>query len=86
MIQMFSMYDKQAARYSQPVFARSEAEAVRSAKLEVNRVAEDNTLYRYPGEFELWCVGQFSERDGTVSGDPRFVLGLEDLVDPRVQS
>src|SRR5688572_15083222 len=52
--------------FMSPFFAQSVGSAMRSFESEVNRVAEDNMLYKHPRDFELYQLGTFEPTSGKL--------------------
>lgn len=71
---VLSVYDRAAATYGRPLFAAAVGAAMRSFQDEVNRPAEDNPMYKHPGDFDLVELGTFDDQTGKfVSIDPKVV-------------
>lgn len=56
-----SIRDIVANIYSSPNFVQSKGAALRSFSTEVNRADENNQLYKYPNDFELYALGTFDD-------------------------
>lgn len=69
-----SVYDRQLEAYMTPFFAQSKGMAIRSFSDEVNRAAEDNVLYKHPGDFELHCLAVFESDGGTFDEEGKGML------------
>lgn len=77
---MFSVYDRAAQAFGRPIFALSENATIRDFRDEINRQAQDNTMNRHPGDFELVYLGTFDDQGGgfDISAGPRIAaLGRE---------
>lgn len=64
-IQVCCMRDVRAGLYWNPVFVPSIGAAIRGFEDEVNRAAEDNTMYKHPQDFELFHLGTFDTESAT---------------------
>lgn len=61
-----SFFDQAAGVYARPFFPVSRGMALRLAADEVNRPAEDNPLYRHPGDFGLFLLGEMDDNSGLI--------------------
>lgn len=66
-LHMFSVRDRQADSFANPMFLLAAGQAIRSFSDEVNRSAPDNPLYHHPDDFDLYCLGQFDTSTGLFS-------------------
>ena len=71
---MVAIRDSAVDAYMPPITVRAIGEGVQMFSDEVNRKAENNNLAMHPEDFELWLVGEFSSRDGTILEVERRVL------------
>ena len=60
----FSVYDNAIKAYGRPWFARNEAEALRSFRLEVAN--PDSFMAKSPADFTLFMVGSFDDNTGEL--------------------
>lgn len=58
--------DIKAGAFGNPFFVSSVGQAERSFSDEINRVAEDNTMYKHPEDFELFELGSFETDTATM--------------------
>lgn len=58
------VFDSATQSYGRPIFLPARGAATRSFIDEVNRKAEDNSLYNHPADFELRCLATFDESTG----------------------
>jgi len=63
---MFSIRDSAADAYGRPFFMTSVGIAIRSFTDEINRVAEDNQIYKHPEDFDLFELGEFDDETGRI--------------------
>lgn len=56
--------DSAVQAFNRPFFTPTIPAAVRSFTDEVNRVADDNAMYKHPDDFELWVVAAFDDETG----------------------
>ena len=76
-ISICAVRDAATQAFAQPMFVQTPNVAYRSFVDEVNRAAENNNLYRHPGDYELWLIGEYEEESGTLIpfvGDQRRCL------------
>lgn len=59
-----SVFDAGVSAYGRPVFVAGPGASVRSFQDEVNRAADDNTMFKYPGDFALFKLGTFDDATG----------------------
>lgn len=77
-----SCKDVVAGMFMRPSFSPAAAVAVRGFRDEVNRRAEDNMLFRHPGDFELYELGTFDDVEGKFElAIPRLLVRARDLVE-----
>lgn len=65
-LQMYVIKDAKSGQYDTPFFQPTHAHAMRAFKTEVNRAADNNTIYLYPEDFELYYLGEFNQLDGEM--------------------
>lgn len=67
---LFTVYDSAAGAYLDPFVAPSIEFAIREFKSAVNK--ENHQFNRYPEDYTLFHIGQFSQADGKlIPSDPR---------------
>jgi len=64
MLYAYSIYDNKALQYHPPFFASTDAAAVRSLNDLVND--SSTTIGRHPSDYVLYCVGTYSDHNGTL--------------------
>lgn len=62
---IISVRDIVANTFSIPTFHQSRGSALRAFSTEVNRADENNQIYKYPGDFELYCLGFYDDEHGS---------------------
>lgn len=62
---IISVRDIVANCYSTPTYHQSKGSALRAFSSEVNRADENNNIYKYPGDYELYCLGYFDDEYAT---------------------
>lgn len=60
-----AVYDSAVEAFGQPFFVAHVGAAVRSFTDEVNRAAPDNALHAHPDDYELFCLAEYDDWDGT---------------------
>lgn len=80
--------DRAADVFGSPYFVPSVGQAVRSFGDEVNRVAEDNVLYKHPDDFDLYELGSYDDAQASfdILPTPRQVALGRDVVRSRDSS
>lgn len=80
--QVYTLRDLKSESFGRPIFARAEGEVLRDLRSEVNRKAEDNRLFLYPEDFELFYLGAWDDLDGSAAylRVPRLVCSCSSLV------
>lgn len=73
---VLSVFDKAASAYGRPVFATAIGAAVRSFSDEVNRRADDNSMFAHSSDFELYELGTFDDSTAKFDalGVPRLLV------------
>lgn len=64
---MFSVYDEKAHAYFAPTFVKHNDIAVRAFSDCVND--PEHNFGMHPGDYTLFCVGDFQDSNGAVSGE-----------------
>lgn len=59
--------DRAMNAYLRPFFVPSVGLAIRSFSDEINRKAEDNTMYHHPDDYDLYELGTFDEELGLLA-------------------
>ena len=65
-----SVFDSAAEAYGRVFTVTSKGLAVRSFRDELNRNDENNPMFRHYAQFNLFCVGEFDDSDGSVLSYP----------------
>lgn len=70
-----SIKDSAVDAFLRPWFVQAVGQASRTFSDEVNRVADDNSMYRHPEDYILYELGSFDDSTGQLQslGDPRQV-------------
>lgn len=84
MYQLYSIFDKKGAIFSNPFYCRNVSEALRTLSI---GMSEGKAMFAlFPGDFALYLLGTFDPLSGfimpTVSGQPQFSEELANLVLP----
>lgn len=66
-MKIYSVRDKRANTYGQPMAMPTDAHAVRSFTQEVNRKDDSNMLNQYPEDFAIYYIGYFDTDNGTIT-------------------
>lgn len=76
---VFSVRDRSADCFGQPMFGVSKGGVIRSFGDEVNRVDVGNNLNKHPEDFDLYYLGTFDDATGTfeVSRPEQIAVGKD---------
>lgn len=79
---VLAIRDSASEVFGQPNFVASIGGAVRSFGDEVNRDAQDNSLYQHPDDFEMYELGTFDNTTARFEllDSPRMVARAKDQV------
>lgn len=77
--QLYSVYDAAVGAYGRPMFLNARGQAIRGFTDEVNRAADDNSMYRHPEDYALFYLGEFEDSSGVgqFSVPERVVTALD---------
>jgi len=76
--------DRAADAFGRPFFAPSVGLAERDFRSEVNRPADDNNMYKYPDDYDLFLLGTYDDSTGQFStGMPKQVMLGKDAVNKK---
>lgn len=59
-----AVFDSASQSYGNPVFSPAPGQVMREFSDQVNRSAQDNTLFHHPEDFSLWLLGMFDDESG----------------------
>lgn len=65
-----AILDQATDTYGRPFVARTDAEAVRTIKMEVNRSEPGNMLNTHAQDYSLFKVGTWDDDTGIITGFP----------------
>lgn len=57
--------DQKASAFGRPIFAPSKGVAIRSFSDEINRAAQDNSMYHHSEDYALFELGTYDDFDGS---------------------
>lgn len=67
MIQIIvSVFDRASNAFGRPIFVPAIGAAIRSFQDEINREAQDNTMYHHPDDYDLFELGTYNDEDGSI--------------------
>jgi len=83
-LQVYSIFDKKGGIYEKPFFCKHVAEATRAVQSSFMAPKDQQPWFcRYPGEYDLYLVGHFSQDSGMITfpseGVPQFVISVASL-------
>lgn len=77
---VYTVLDCKAASYSRPLVEDSDASAVRMIASVIRD--GDNMMSRYPGDYSLWCIGEWDDQSGELTAHkPLLVRSVGDIAD-----
>lgn len=75
--QVMSVFDRASMVFGTPFFVVAVGAGTRSFRDEVNRKADDNSIYQHPEDYELFHLGSFDDETGLFSASSaNGVLGV----------
>ena len=76
-MQMFCLYDSKAEVYGQPMFALNRGVIMRQI---TDAMGTEAMFAKYPADFELYYIGFYDDKHGTITADNReHVCGVIEL-------
>lgn len=83
LLQVFSVHDEAVDAFMQPIFLRSQGEAVRALRLTINDRRAEHVFAQSPKDYALYYLGVFDESSGkfTQKDVPELVVRLSALVE-----
>lgn len=69
LLNICSVFDKQAEAFGRPIFVPAKGLAIRSFIDEVNREDAQNSMYMHPDDYILYYLGDFDDGDGSFKTD-----------------
>lgn len=80
--QVLALRDVRAGHYLTPFFAKNLPSAIRSLTDETQK-AEKSMLFRFPGDYQLYRLGEFFEDTGHLDAlvNPELICEVQDLKD-----
>lgn len=78
---LVSVFDRAVQAYAPPMAVRAMGEATRMFRDEVNN--KESRICQHPSDYELYCVGEFSDDSGQLSAlsAPTLIVRGEDCVE-----
>jgi predicted RecB family nuclease len=68
-MKIYAIHDNKSKTFNTPFFQHTDTHALRAFKAEVNRQHDQNMIYLYPEEFDLFLLGTFNEDDGIIESE-----------------
>lgn len=77
-----SVYDSASQVFARPFPVIANGQAIRDFTDEVNRVADDNPLYKHPSDYVLYIIGSFDDQSGFIDAltTPEVLVRGKDVV------
>ena len=73
-LHLYSVYDRIAQAYANPMILQNDGTALRAFRDEVNRPDDKSNLYMHAADFELWHVGTMNDETGALDTKKRLVV------------
>lgn len=79
-VKCYSVYDRKALIYNPPFYAPTDGAAIRIVQDAAND--PNSQLGRHPADYVLYCVGQYDDQKGLLTGNQplEHVIDLQGLV------
>lgn len=79
-LQIFSIFDEKAQAYNSPQYLQHKGEAIRMLQTTMDN--KDSMLSKYPQDFSLYCIGDYDDNLGKISGkiEPELVIRATELL------
>lgn len=61
---IYSVYDSATETFMQPIFARTDKEALRG--FSTAATSKDNQIGQYPGDYYLYKIGEYTDHNGDL--------------------
>lgn len=78
-MKIFALYDKKSAEYFALSVYPNFAMFKRSVYPEVNSTNPHSNLANFPEDFDIYCLGEFDPKTGSISPSAEFVANCLDL-------
>jgi hypothetical protein len=80
---MYSVYDTASETFMQPIYAKTEAEALRGFKAAAQ--SQENQIGQFPGDYHLYYIGEYTDHNADLrKADPKCIISaLEASQKPR---
>lgn len=75
-----AVFDTAVQSFGQPFFVVHRGAAIRSFQDEVNRKADDNSLYQHPEDYNLHQLAEFDEETGEFKEASELLIRGKDAV------
>jgi len=62
---VFSVYDKAAENFNQPMFMAAKGQAIRAFDDEANR--PDSQIHKHPEDYELFVIGEYDDDNALLT-------------------
>lgn len=80
-VKMYCVRDVKVGGFNNPFCFVNDAVAVRSFEALVNEPSQESMISKYPGDYDLYCVGIFDQDTGLMSSmQPEHVISAAALV------
>lgn len=77
-MRMYSLFDRKMREYGAIVLGSNDESIVRALREMLGSSA--STMAKYPGDFDLMCLGVFDPETGVIGAEiPRLVVNVEDI-------
>lgn len=78
-LNVYAIKDIKVGAFKTPFFNQNDAEAIRSVTMVVND--DQSLLNKFPEDFELWKIAEWSDIDGTFDAVPNMMCNALSVLD-----
>lgn len=78
-LDIMAIKDVKMGKMCQPFFTQNVEVAKRMVKSTISIDKENNNLYKYPEDFQLFKLGTFNEEEGTIESKVEFITNITEL-------
>lgn len=78
-MRVYSLFDRKMKEYGSLVLGSNDASTVRALKEML--MGSQSTVSKYPGDYDLMCLGDFDVENGDIVGEtPRLVVNCQEVL------
>lgn len=73
-MRLYSVYDRIAEGYANPMVMQNDGTALRSFRDEINRPNQESNLYMHADDYELWYIGEMNTKTGEITSIKELIV------------